>query len=184
MTNYEPIFAARSDPKAMEALLREWWTWIRRKAYFGAKYTKRADTTIDDEDVFSEALLAFVKAAETFDPKKGPFETQASVYIKRAVIDYRRRARNLALKQTPEFFDVLSKREKDDPVQALIEREDFQGIMREMPTLRAIDVELMMLVLRGHTMDTGSRVAGVPIGSMKATLHRARKKLAITRGKT
>ena len=88
----EQVYAAKTDPEAADALIRQYMGFIRAEA---AKFLHRAPVEGQDEEL-SIVLLAFYEAILGYEKHRGAFLAYASRGIRNRLIDHYRREKKHA----------------------------------------------------------------------------------------
>lgn len=88
----EQVYAAKTDPEAADALIRQYMGFIRAEA---AKFLHRAPVDGQDEEL-SIVLLAFYEAILGYEKHRGAFLAYASRGIRNRLIDHYRREKKHA----------------------------------------------------------------------------------------
>lgn len=92
MPSEEKIAAVKNDGEEREAFIRENISFIKKTA------SKSAGQFIDEsDDVFSEALIAFNDAIDSFVPGRGGFAAFAKTVIKNRITDYFRKEKGCVI---------------------------------------------------------------------------------------
>lgn len=81
------VYAAKDDPQAADALVREYLPFIKSEV---AKFLKRFPIDGEDDEL-GIAMFAFYEAAMAYSRKKGAFLKLASTAIRNRLIDYQRK---------------------------------------------------------------------------------------------
>ena len=87
------VQAARTDPEAADALIRQYMGFIRAET---AKFIKRAPIDGQDEEL-SIAMLAFYEAILGYEQNRGAFLSYASRGIRNRMIDHYRKEKKYRL---------------------------------------------------------------------------------------
>ena len=129
----QAVYAAKSDPKKADDLIRAWLPFIRSEA---GKFLTRPCTEQDDE--YSIAMIAFHEAVESYERSRGAFAPYAALIIRSRLTDYHRKeARhrgNLSLHQPEDEDRTLQDTLADpqDPYEASATREATRQEIEEL----------------------------------------------------
>lgn len=170
MTDEELCIAAQSDERAYSELISRFLPTVRRLARVYAFNPN------DQDDLFSEGLLALMNSVRTFDTNKSAgFMTYTSVCISNRMVN--------ALKKS----DRISKREEElddkvlpyahSPESILIEREAISELMEDIKYLSRLERDVFTLYIHGASYQDISNTLGVSQKSVDNALRRVRTKL-------
>lgn len=109
------VQAARTDPEAADALIRQYMGFIRAET---AKFIKRAPIDGQDEEL-SIAMLAFYEAILGYEQNRGAFLSYASRGIRNRMIDHYRKE-----KARKSHFLHAPLQDEDDDISKLDRLED------------------------------------------------------------
>jgi RNA polymerase sigma-70 factor (ECF subfamily) len=160
------------DERAWERFIRRHQDRILNLAY---------QFTGNREEARDLAQEIFVRLYEKMDQYQSdrPFLTWFNSLARNLCIDrYRSRKRDRVLVETPveEYTTLESSGESTD--QRLLRRERREFLMSAMENLGEISREAIVLKdLQGHSLEEMATMLGVPIGTVKSRVHRARLEL-------
>ncbi len=160
------------DERAWERFIRRHQDRILNLAY---------QFTGNREEARDLAQEIFVRLYEKMDQYQSdrPFLTWFNSLARNLCIDrYRSRKRDRVLVDTPveEYTTIESSGEATD--QRLLRRERHEFLMNAMERLGEISREAIVLKdLQGHSLEEMAAMLGVPIGTVKSRVHRARIEL-------
>jgi RNA polymerase sigma-70 factor (ECF subfamily) len=155
---------AEGDPLALRALYE------RHAAWLLVRLSHRCADPALVEEVVQDTFLAVWKAARRY---RGQGEVPAWIWGigVRRLIDRLRRTRPSTLREAPELHEPSA----EELVLMGIEHGDLAGALdRLSPELRAV---LQATVLDGLTTREAARLLGIPAGTVKTRLMRARRQL-------
>ena len=134
---------ARSDPKIFEELVHKQHKFLIHCAYQAThRYISQA------EDEWSETLIAFHDAVQSYDSSKGPFAPYAKLIITRRLVDYYRRNKKNSqelLTDPADFTDHVT----EDGYNT-IKKQIEEKICSQEPTTAAEEIEEIQLKLKEY----------------------------------
>jgi len=137
------------------------------------------------EELVDDVFINVYKAMSTFDESKSQFKTWVYNIAKNATIDYLRKKKL----ETRSMYDVLidndgeSVEEMDftssdkDPLDLMINSEVKVSITEALHELKPLQAEILTQYAYGYTYDEIAADLNMPIGTVKATMHSARKRM-------
>lgn len=170
MTNYDDVAGIGTDPDVFEAFYRRHLDPVQRFV------ARRVDDPHTAADLTADVFLAVIDAAAAYRPELGP--PRAWVFgITRNVVqgEHRRRARQLRAFGRSAGRRVLAA----DAVERAVERIDAEREARGLQALPAgLRSVLELVVVDQLTVSEAAAVLGIPAGTARVRLHRARRRLA------
>ncbi len=134
------------------------------------------------EDVTQEVFLALLKRNEGFDSSRASLSTWLCAIARNQIWKHLERSRRQLLAEP--FEDAFEAScSDDDPGIALTRREGIAAVQRGIDDLPAVFKEVVILCeLEEMTYEEASAVIGVPVGTVRSRLHRAKGRLALLLG--
>lgn len=138
------------------------------------------------EELVDDVFVNVYKAMNTFDESKSQFKTWVYNIAKNATIDYVRKKK---LDTQSMYYDyqlsdnTFEEKEKDftsiekDPLDLLINSEEKGKITEALHELKPLQAEILTQYAYGYTYDEIAADLHMPIGTVKATMHSARKRM-------
>lgn len=139
------------------------------------------------EDLAQEAFIKAFSRLDTYRPEQGKFSNWLFKIAHNTAIDHlRRHAPETVSLEAPQDEEgrgglaaVLSDHSVEDPASAAERRDMARSLERAISRLRPEYREAVVLFyLEGATYQEICDVTGLPLGTVKTNLHRARKELA------
>ena len=177
--------ATSGDRRAATTLMRRYRTrikwWVTGK--YGTAIMERDDFTVTVDDVVSESFAKAFRYLLTYDSAKGNFSTWLHTIAKNVAIDAVRRK---SLPTSPFDIDIDTGKPNDDamdtnatsPEHDLIMTQGIQATRRAIESLPEFSKYIIKLVyFAGYGYDEAAIELGIPIGTLKAELFRAKAML-------
>lgn len=159
---------ARSDPKIFEELVHRQHKFLIHCAYQAThRYISQA------EDEWSETLIAFHDAVQSYDALKGPFEPYVKLVITRRLVDYYRRNKKNSpelLTDPADFTDHVTEEGYN-----VIKKQIEEKICSQEPTTAAEEIEEIQIKLKEY----GFSFWDLTTASPKSSKTRANCKIVI-----
>jgi RNA polymerase sigma-70 factor (ECF subfamily) len=131
------------------------------------------------EDVAQEAFLAAYRRLASYDPERAAFSTWLLTIARNKCLNARKRRRPAPLAGLPESAGA------SPPDRDLAEAEWFRLLDRALEALPFEQKTVFVLAeVQGLSLEEVGRVEGVPIGTVKSRLSRAKEKLRSLLGRT
>lgn len=195
------VFIPRDQKALVENLLIQLLPELRR---FASKLLRRSFLlgAVDSDDLVQDASLNIVRFASKYDPSKGKFRTWAFQILKYALFrkaEKAKKEKNFLCSTSIDLNDWFG--EKIPPplpswnrskknrtaylrdccdVSGMVEREDFCKILGN--ALKDLPVEqrdvFIACEIQGINYEVFASIAGIPCGTVKSRLSRAKRKLA------
>jgi RNA polymerase sigma-70 factor (ECF subfamily) len=167
------VLCRQKDAHAWEALVRRHQTRVLNLAYQFTGDSTRA------EDLAQEIFVRLYESLDHYQDGR-PFQTWFNSLARNLCIDHyrkQRKDRNVVSKPVDEFYDLAADVESSDESVARRERRDI--LMLALDRLGEISREAIVLKdFQGMSHEEMAELAGVPIGTMKSRVSRARAELA------
>jgi RNA polymerase sigma-70 factor, ECF subfamily len=129
------------------------------------------------DDIVSDAMLAAFEALDRFDPRRGSFSGWLFTIVYRRVADWeraKRRGWKLFQRQRDLRHDA-----PDDPLDALVRRDDVARVRAAIARLRPIDREVILLRYSADlSSDEIARTLGISRTAARTRLSRALDRIA------
>jgi RNA polymerase sigma-70 factor (ECF subfamily) len=160
------------DETAFVELYRKWQGPVFR---FALGMTGSRETA---EDVTQDAFMILFRDGSRFDPERGPLGAYLRGIARNLVYRrFRRDGRHVELPE--ELGESRPSGEQDDPAAELLRREDVRMVRSAILELPARFREVVVLCeLEGLSYAEAAAALGVPIGTVRSRLFRAREGLA------
>ncbi|MDX1623853.1 MAG: sigma-70 family RNA polymerase sigma factor [Gemmatimonadota bacterium] len=137
------------------------------------------------EDLAQEAFVKAFHRLETFRPEQGKFSSWLFKIAHNTTIDHLRRSRldtvplDAEGEDEPDYHAILPDEEATSPLDATLRGDLGQHLSVAIERLRPEYREVIVLRHQeGLAYDEIAEVAGLPLGTVKTYIHRARKELA------
>ena len=172
-TDEELVLLCRQrDVHAWETLVRRHQTRMLNIAYpFTSDFTRA-------EDLAQEIFIRLYESLDHFQDGR-PFKSWFNSLARNLCIDHYRRQRkdrNVVSKPVDEFYDLAAQVEGTD--ESLARRQRRETLMLALDRLGEISREAIVLKdFQGMSHEEMAEMAGVPIGTMKSRVSRARAEL-------
>lgn len=167
------VLCRQKDAHAWEALVRRHQTRMLNLAYQFTGDSTRA------EDLAQEIFVRLYESLDHYQDGR-PFQTWFNSLARNLCIDHyrkQRKDRNVVSKPVDEFYDLAAEVESSDESVARRERRDI--LMLALDRLGEVSREAIVLKdFQGMSHEEMAELAGVPIGTMKSRVSRARAELA------
>lgn len=165
--------AGRGSEEAMAALYRRHGALIYR---FSLRLSQ--DPSIAEE-VTQDVFLALLRQSDRFDPGRAALSTWLCGIARRLIWKHlERRARHLPIE--PPDNEIEAESPDDDPGVALSRKETVEAVQRGIDALPMQWREVIILCeFEEMTYDEAALVLGVPVGTVRSRLHRAKVRLAL-----
>lgn len=173
-TDEELVLLCRErDADAWEALVRRYQSRMLNLAY---QFTSNTSTA---EDLAQDIFVRLYESMELYQAGR-PFKTWLNSLARNLCIDHyrkRRKERNIVDKPVDEFRNLAT--HGDDTDRDLEQRERRELLERALDRLAPLSREAIVLKdFQGLSHEEMAEIAGVPVGTMKSRVSRARADLA------
>lgn len=161
----------------------------RYNSLISLKISSFSRYNLDEDDLFQEAILGLLSAANTYNPQKGAaFKTYASICIERKIINFCKSSLNL---KNAENNNLLSYDENEtaqvsnscqikSPEDFVIDIENLKGKKEKIKKLLScLEYNVLSLHLSGHNYNEIAEKLSINAKCVDNALQRIRKKLTV-----
>lgn len=181
MTNEQlVVFAKDGDEKSFRILLE------RLQDVIKSSVSLYLDQSVESEDMFQEANIAFLSAVRRYDPEKNAsFRTFAAVCINNRLVNFIKSRSSKKLVSRFGFSDIddpsnelREDSETPGPEEDLINREQNALLVKFIKDLLSpLEYDVLTFILEGESYEQTASVLGLNVKSVDNAMQRVRKKM-------